>query len=318
MCRRFGEAAQIENIVVPTLGGSNRTVVFDVVTGGTSRRLVSRQETYAGEEALFLDCSSQFRMLKIVHSHGLPVPEPVFEYDDTDGMGHGFVTAYVAGETLPKAILNSPGLDTLRPRLAGRCGELLAQLHSIDASAFSFLERRPESTDAVGAFLSRYDFYGERHPALEIGFRWLERNRPPSVARTVLHGDFRCGNLIIAPDDIKAVLDWECGHLGSPMEDLGWLCTRSWRFGRWDLPVGGFGKREDLYAAYEAAGGVKVDHDAVHWWEVFGLVRWAIYNIWQAHGHVTGKRQSVAYAACGRNSSLVEYDLLMTLSGRYQ
>ena len=318
MRRRFGESARIENIVVPTLGGSNRTVAFDVVVDGTSRRLVSRQETYAGEENLFLGSSLQFRLLQIVRAHGFPVPDPTFEYDEADGMGHGFVTAYVGGETMPKAILQAPALDVLRPRLAARCGELLAHLHSIDPSEFSFLEPRPESTDALGAFLSRYDYYGEQHPALEIGFRWLERNRPRSSARTLLHGDFRCGNLIVAPDDIKAVLDWECAHLGSPMEDLGWICTRSWRFGRWDLPVGGFGKREDLYAAYEAAGGGKVDRDAVHWWEIFGLVRWAIYNIWQAHGHVTGRRQSVAYAACGRNSSLVEYDLLMTLAGRYQ
>ncbi len=316
--RRFGESARVENIVIPTLGGINQTVVFDLVTGSASRRLVSRQETYAGEEDLFVGTMEQFRTLQIAHRHGFPVPEPVFEYDETDRMGRGFVTAFMAGETVPKAIHQAPALNAIRPRLAARCGELLAHLHSIDPSEFSFLERRPDSTDAVGAFLSRYDSYGERHPAIELGFRWLERNRPRRTTKTFLHGDFRCGNLIVAPDDIKAVLDWECAHLGSPMEDLGWLCTRSWRFSRPDLPVGGFGERDVLYGAYEAAGGEKVDRDEARCWEVFGLVRWAIYNISQAHAHVIGKRQSVAYAACGRNACLIEYDLLMTLTGRYQ
>lgn len=318
VCRRFGESARIENIVMPTLGGSNRTVVFDLVTGAASRRLASRQETYAGEEALFVGTAEQFRVLQIAHRHGFPAPEPIFEYDADDRMGSGFVTAFVGGEVIPKAIQQSPALQAIRPRLAARCGELLAHLHSLDVAEFAFLQQRPDSTDAIGAFLSRYDHYGERHPAIEFGFRWLERNRPGGAARAFLHGDFRCGNFIVAPDDIKAVLDWECTHLGAPMEDLGWLCMRSWRFGRPDLPVGGFGERDALYGAYVAAGGAQVDRDEIRCWEIFGLVRWAIYNIWQAHGHVTGKRQSVAYATCGRNTCLVEYDLLMTLKGRYQ
>ena len=56
-----------------------------------------------------------------------------------------------------------------------------------------------------------------------------------------MHGDFRHGNLIIGPDGVRAVLDWELAHLGDPMEDLGWICVNSWRFGEIDKPVGGFG-----------------------------------------------------------------------------
>ena len=73
----------------------------------------------------------------------------------------------------------------------------------------------------------------------------------------------------ILPDGLRAVLDWELAHVGDPMEDLGWICANPWRFGVEDKPVGGFGQREDLWAGYEAAGGVPVDPRA-HWWEVFG------------------------------------------------
>lgn len=304
-------------MVVPTLGGSNRTVVFDLVTGNTSRRLVSRQETYSGEEKLFVSTTDQFRALQIVYRHGVPVPEPVFEYDATDAAGHGFVTGFVAGHTMPKTLHQSAELEAVRPKLAGQCGELLAALHGLDPNEFAFIQARADSVDAVKAFLERYDYYAEHHPAIEFGFRWLERHRVDRGKRSIQHGDFRCGNFIVSPRGIEAVLDWECVHLGSPMEDLGWLCTRSWRFGRPDLPVGGFGERADLYLAYSASGGDRVDPEEVRFWEIFGLVRWAIYNIWQAHGHVSGIRQSVPFAACGRNTALIEYDLLMTLSGRY-
>jgi len=163
----------------------------------------------------------------------------------------------------------------------------------------------------------RLDSYAEGHSAIELGLRWLERNRAREPRRTFLHGDFRTGNLMVGRDGLRTVLDWECCHIGSPAEDLGWLCTRSWRFGENDRPVGGFGARKDLLDAYVAAGGGRIDPAEIRYWEIFGLVRWAIYNVWQAHGHVFGKRRSVTFAACGRNTSLVEYDLLMTLAGRY-
>ena len=92
---------------------------------------------------------------------------------------------------------------------------------------------------------------------------------------------------------------------------------RSWRFGQKDKPAGGIGTRRELLEAYEAAGGRNVDVDEVRYWEIFGLARWAVLNVMQAHGHAFGGRRSPAFAACGRNTSMIEYDLLMTLRGDY-
>jgi aminoglycoside phosphotransferase (APT) family kinase protein len=315
--RRFGAAADIENISVPTLGGSNRTVIFDLIDGSSRRRLASRQETYTAEDTPFRSTSEQFRVMKIVRAHGFPAPEPIFEYDEEDAMGRGFVTAFVAGETMPKRIIGDPALVGIRTRLAARLGQLLALLHAIDPAEAGFLETCADSLDPVAAQRDRLDVYGEAHPAIELGLRWLERNRPPPTKRVLVHGDFRNGNFLVGPDGVNALLDWECCHISSGMEDLGWLCTRSWRFGSVDLPVGGFSARAPLYEAYEAAGGGRVDPDIVRYWEVFGLVRWSVLNVMQAYGHVRGGRRSVAFAACGRNTSLIEYDLLMTLAGRY-
>jgi aminoglycoside phosphotransferase (APT) family kinase protein len=315
--RRFGEAAVVENIVVPTLGGSNRTVLFDLVEGQSRRRLASRQETSAGEGNPFLAPADQFRTMQIAFARGVPVPEPVFAFDAADAMGEGFVTAFVAGETMPKRILQEPALGLARTAMASQFGSLLALLHSIDVESVAFLERYPDSQDPIAAYRARLDTYGEPHPAIELGLRWLERHRAPVPRRALLHGDFRLGNLIVGNTGVQAVLDWECAHIGAPAEDLGWLCTRSWRFGRIDRPAGGLAGREAVLAAYAAAGGVPMVADEVRYWEIFGLVRWAILNVWQAYGHVVGGRRSPAFAACGRNTSLIEYDLMMTLGGRY-
>lgn len=315
--RRFGESARVENIALPTLGGSNRTIVFDLVEGASRRRLVSREETYRAANSPFLPPSDQFRLMRFVFARGFPVPEPVFEYDAADAMAPGYVCAYVEGETMPKAILHAPQFAQVRPVLAARCGELLAMLHGMPREGAAFLAPRPDSLDAVSAQRDRFDSYGGGRPAIELGLRWLERNRPGPMPPVLVHGDFRIGNLMMTPQGVSAVLDWECAHIGSPWEDLGWLCTRAWRFDRPGLAVGGVDTTAPLFAAYERAGGPQVDAQAVHYWTVFGLVRWAVLNLMQASGHVSGERRGLVFAACGRNVNLIEYDLLMTLKGRY-
>ncbi|MDB5396153.1 MAG: phosphotransferase family protein [Rhodospirillales bacterium] len=314
--RRFGEKAEIANVVVPTLGGVNRTVLFDLMDGTSIRRLVSRQETYSAEDNPFLPASQQFRVMQVAFAEGVPVPEPIFEYDEADGMGNGFVSAFIAGETMPQRIFRSvDGGGKLK--IATDLAALLAKLHAIDVAKVPFLESVPDSVDVIGNYLRLYDSYAEAHPAIELGFRWLECNRPPAKRRQLVHGDFRTGNFMVGPEGVRAALDWECAHIGQPMEDFGWLCVRSWRFGQIDLPIGGFAQRAPVYAAYEAAGGDKIDPEAVRFWEIFGLVRWAIYNVMQAYAHVERGRRGVAFAAMGRNACLVEYELLMTLSGYY-
>lgn len=315
--RRFGANASIENVSIPTLGGSSRTIVFDLVQGPARRRLVSREETYAAPNSPFLSPPEQFRLMQAVFKHGFPVPEPVFEFDTTDCIAPGYVCGFVEGDTMPKTILHSPALARVRPELVSRCGELLGMLHRLPVGEFDFLAGRPDSIDPLAAQRDRFDFYGGGRPAIELGLRWLERNRPPATESVLLHGDFRVGNLMVAESGIVAVLDWECAHIGSPFEDLGWLCTRAWRFDRPDLPVGGLGATAPFFEAYQRESGLRVDADAFYYWTVFGLVRWAILNLMQVSGHIGGRRRGLVFAACGRNVNLIEYDLLMTLGGHY-
>ncbi len=315
--RRYGEAATIEDVVFTTLGGSNRTVLFDVVHGATRRRLVFRQETYKLPSSPFISPSMQFRLLQFVHRAGLPVPEPVFEFDADDSLERAYVVGFVDGETMPRRLLDSPLYGKARDRFCAQAGELLARLHGLDPDAVGFLAGTADSRDPLAATLARLDFWGEPHPALELAVRWLENHRPPAGRRRLLHGDFRTGNMLMDTEGIRAVLDWECAHLGAPGEDLGWLCLRSFRFGHYDRPVGGFGQRPAFYSAYAAVTGNPVDPDEVYWWEIFGFIRWAHHNVMQMHGHVSGARRSTAFAACGRNTALIEYELLMTLLGHY-
>ena len=68
-----------------------------------------------------------------------------------------------------------------------------------------------------------------------------------------VHGDFRCGNLLVGPDGLRGVLDWELAHAGDPAEDIGWLCAPAWRFGGAG-EVGGFGALDDAAGRLRGRG----------------------------------------------------------------
>jgi aminoglycoside phosphotransferase (APT) family kinase protein len=153
-------------------------------------------------------------------------------------------------------------------------------------------------------------------PVFELALRWLSDHDPgPSDEVTLVHGDFRHGNLIIGPDGVRAVLDWELAHLGDPMEDLVWICVISWRFGEIDKPVGGFGSREDLFAGYEAAGR-KADPARVKFWEVMGTLRWGVMCCGMMQRFRIGPDHSMERAMIGRRASETEIDLLRLLAPR--
>ena len=150
-------------------------------------------------------------------------------------------------------------------------------------------------------------------PMIDYAGRWLMENLPEHYELKLVHNDFRNGNFMVGPEGINAILDWEIAHIGDPMRDLGWICTNSWRFGVGELPVGGFGEYEDLFAGYESVAGVKVDPDHVKFWEVFGSFWWAVGCLGMAEHYRTGPDQTVERPAIGRRSSECQVDCVNLL-----
>ena len=289
-------------------GASRETWAFDAVPNdGKAVPLVLQRERPGGMRATGA-AATEVALLRAAAVAGVPVPSVVADGED-DGLGAPWVvTARVEGETIARRILRDEDLAGARSRLTAQCGTALAAVHRIPPAAVPGLA----APDPVDQHRTLLDQLGQPHPAFELGLRWLAANRPPEGPPVVVHGDFRNGNLVVGPDGLRAVLDWELAHLGDPVEDLAWLCLRAWRFGA-ALPVGGFGRREELLAAYEAAGGRPVDPRALLWWEVLGTLRWGVICIVQTTAHCAGLSRSVELAAIGRRVCETEHDLLRLL-----
>jgi aminoglycoside phosphotransferase (APT) family kinase protein len=278
LARHTGKPAKIHDLQRLT-GGANRTTMsFDADAGGQRRKLIIQlgSETFDAVAGIVpqITPAEQARLMIAAARVGAPAPPVVAILEPSDALGEGYITECIAGETLGARIVRDERYAAARSVMARQCGEILAAIHRIDFAAAPFLMRQ-DAAEHVAAHRKIVDNYNFRLPALDLALRWAAENVPRNQRHAVLHGDFRMGNMIVGEEGIRCVLDWELAQTGDPMQDLGWLCIRTWRFGGAG-PVGGFGSREDLFTAYERASGHPVDPGHVRFWEAFGNVKWAV------------------------------------------
>ncbi len=281
------------------------------------QRLVLRAAATTGVPSS-LDRLQEFAVLKAAFAAGVTVPEPFYASADPAVFGKPFlVMRRAVGSAAAHRITRDPALDPALPAIAERLGQELARIHAI----------RPPRPDL--AFLTPYDQTGpvqqiagfrdylDRHPAprpvLEWGIRWLETHMPTPVLPVLCHHDFRTGNYLLDGARLTGVLDWEFAGWGDPHEDLGWFCSKGWRFARLDREAGGIADRAPFYRGYERQSGTVIDPARVRFWEVLASVRWAVIALQQSERHIAGGERSLDLALTGRRASECELELLMLL-----
>jgi aminoglycoside phosphotransferase (APT) family kinase protein len=314
LARLDPQVQDVANLTRLSAGATNETWSLDVVCNAGVEPLILRRSA-VGRGPGVLTLQAEARVLSAVHACDVPVPEVRYVLAPGDGLGEGFLMQRIAGATLPGKILRDPALAAVRPQLAGQLGNIAAAIHAVDASRFPELPLL-DAQRQVQHLHSQYEAQEPARPVFDLAFRWLREHVPPAVAPVLVHGDYRHGNLIIGAQGVHAVLDWELAHIGDPAEDLAWMCIPPWRFGELDQPVGGFGQREDLLAAYERASGRTIDKARLEWWDVLGSLRWGIMCADMPKWLRSGRDKSVERALIARRASESELDLLRLLAPR--
>ena len=264
-------------------------------------------------ETVERDMAVEAAVVRVAHRAGVAVAAVVAASTDVSMLGAPYlILEALDGETIARKILRDDVFAGARAALVGQCAQSLARLHTIDPGEVPGLVE----VDQVTRYREILDLLGQPHPAFELVLRWLQDHRPATAASVIVHGDFRLGNLIVGPDGLRAVIDWELAHVGDPAEDLGWLCVKAWRFGA-TRPVAGVGEYDELIGAYAAAGGIGVTRETLRWWEVMGTLKWGIMCIMQTSTHLAGAARSHELAAIGRRVCENEHDLFLALDGAW-
>lgn len=280
---------------------------------GVERDLVLRRDTGGALSTLARTRVEEYALMQAAHAAGVPVPRVLYKPLTLAGRD-AFFMDFLAGETIGRRLVHDPVHAQARAALPGELMHALVRLHAIPSVQLSFLPGPQTALDLVAALERDLDACGEGHPALELGLRWLRLHAPPLERTALVHGDFRMGNVVVGPEGVRGVLDWELAHLGDPDEDLGWFCVRAWRFGCDHLAAGGITTREQLLQLYRAAGGHEVTLERLRYWELFGNVKWGIVALSQAGRHLRGDTANVELATLGRFVAETEWETLHLLS----
>jgi aminoglycoside phosphotransferase (APT) family kinase protein len=267
-------------------GGSNFT--FLIERGG--ERLVLRRPPRPPLPPSAHDMVREARLQNAIRAAGFErLPDIVAVCDDESVIGVPFyVMRFLEGDVITQSL--PPGLEDRDARLALGMDlvDTLVEIHAahgpeLDAFARpgSYLERQ------VRRFTQLWQINQTRSiPAVDETGRYLAENMPEPRPVTVVHGDYRLGNTMVAPTDptrIVAVLDWEMGAIGDPRADVGYLlATYSEPNGRVSAlgssPVTaepGFPSRAQLVQRYVERSGRDVEPLA--WFEALALWKAAVF-----------------------------------------
>jgi aminoglycoside phosphotransferase (APT) family kinase protein len=239
------------------------------------------------------DVLREARLLRALESTAVRVPRVVAVGDDESVLGVPF---YVMEEMQGSVVTSHvpPGLDTEeeRRRLCEELVDALAEVHAVDWRACGldgygkptgYLERQ------VRRFTGLWEYNKTREvPVVEEVRDWLAGNLPESPESTIVHGDYRLGNVMAAdeaPARLVAIFDWELSTIGDPLADVGYL-TITWSqagdpvdttFANLSAATRqpGFMTREELTARYEEQSGRSVS--ALNWYQALAMWKSAVF-----------------------------------------
>jgi aminoglycoside phosphotransferase (APT) family kinase protein len=239
------------------------------------------------------DVLREARLLRALQPTAVRIPAVLATCDDDSVLGVPFyvmeeVVGSVITADMPEAIDNPEE----RRRLSFELVDRLVEIHEVDWLACG-LEGYGKPTAYLERQLRRFSGLWEHNktrelPVVEEVRDWLAANAPESPPSTIVHGDYRLGNVMVADDAparLVAIFDWELSTIGDPLADLGYF-TVTWAqpgdpedlgFGSLNLATRrkGFVTREELMQRYEERSGRSMS--ALNWYQALAMWKAAVF-----------------------------------------
>jgi len=285
---RFDADVSVQDMEEHVEGWSRDTVSFTATradeAGSVERRFVVRAESdeqVEGDRGRGNDIETEFRTMDAAQDADVPVPETILWEGDRSVMGGKFfVVGYRPGEA--PIVWDREDRQDLYAQwdgdsdLPSQFVDAAAGIHDLGPGDVPFLDHHE---DYVEWEIDRWEREYRKstpktEPAVEEALRWFRANKPDVPEQTLVHGDFRIGNMLVDGEDLSAVLDWELARVGDPMYDLGYASMRYFA-GKLVTPIErpelacSLLEREWFYDEYERRTGREVDRERVRYWQAF-------------------------------------------------
>jgi aminoglycoside phosphotransferase (APT) family kinase protein len=224
-------------------------------------------------------------LLRAVEDTAVRVPRVLATCDDDAVIGAPF---YVMERVEGDVITTAAPADADGARIGAELVDALVEVHAADWRACG-LDGYGKPTGYLERQLRRFGGLWEHNrtrelPVLDRVTAWLGEHRPESGAATIVHGDYRLGNVMFAGERLVAIFDWELATIGDPLADVGYLVATWAQPGDPDsavLSLGsvtrrpGFPTRAQLVARYEERSGRSMSD--LRWYATLALWKSAIF-----------------------------------------
>lgn len=263
------------------LNGGKSNLTYELIASD-DQRIVLRRPPAGALPTTAHDISREWRFLAALSTSRVPVPHPLAYCPDVHLLGAPFfVMEFVEGVVVADVATARSISPTARYRAGVGMIDTLVELHSTDPRAIGLADIGP-SDNYIARQLHRGHQRWQRSPACEVAgiedlYHHLTGFAPAQRQSTIVHGDFRLGNIIVdSSGQVRAVLDWELATLGDPLADLGW--TVMW----WDSPT----DAKDAVAAslldgFPTAGALIDRYAAQREADLSDLPYYVAFNIWR-------------------------------------
>lgn len=295
-------------------GASNLTYLLRMAEGP---ELILRRPPAGTKAKGAHDMGREFRIQQALAPVFAPVPAMVAHCTEEDSpIGSELYVMERLHGLIPRRDFGFPVSAEQADALCGNAVDTLVALHAIDVTQVPGLAAldRGEGYVArqVGGWIRRLDNARTDDTGDWSDITgWLEEHQPADVGSAMIHNDYRLDNMVLAADDptrIIGVLDWELATVGDPLMDLGcalsyWVQADDDEFftmtRRQPTADPGMWTRQQVIDAYLERSGRSLTPEQWHFYEVFGLFRFAVIaqQIWYRYFH--GQTTNEAYAAFG-------------------
>jgi aminoglycoside phosphotransferase (APT) family kinase protein len=238
------------------------------------------------------DVLREAQLLRAVETTAVRAPKVLAVCDDEAVIGAPFyVMEKVEGDVVTSTVPAALDTPQQRERIVDELVDALVEVHAVDWRACG-LEGYGKPTGYLERQLRRFSGLWEHNKTREIATldrvtAWLTANRPESGPATIVHGDYRLGNAMFAPEAparLVAIFDWELATIGDPLADVGYLAATYAQAGEAEGTIfslgavttqAGFPTRAELIARYEERSGRSMQD--VRWYATLALWKAAIF-----------------------------------------
>jgi aminoglycoside phosphotransferase (APT) family kinase protein len=275
------------------IGDGHSNITYEIRRGG--ERIVLRRPPRPPLPPSAHDVVREARLLRAIEPADVRTPRVLAVAEDDSILGVPFyVMAFEEGTVITDSVPDDLDDEDGRRAISEELVDALAEMHAVDWNACG-LDGFGKPTGYLDRQLRRFGGLWEHNKTRELPLvqevgEWLAANKPESPKATIVHGDYRLGNVMFAdesPPRLNAIFDWEMATIGDPLADVGYM-TATWSepaggenrketmFDRMSVThADGFLKRDELVARYEELSGRSMSD--LRWYQALAVWKAAVF-----------------------------------------